>query len=98
SFRRRLGTRRPILVSAREPAWRTLAPSFDEVVALAHTGIAFQIASDRRYDRSGRAARLRPALAAGKTVFFPQIHEVLPRVMRLMVAIRTAVAGAGREE
>ena len=43
-------------------------------------------------------ARLQPALAAGKTVFFPQIHQVLPRVMRLVVALRMAFMGAGREE
>ena len=58
----------------------------------------FQIAAERRYDRSGRAARLRPALAAGKTVFLPQIHQVLPRVARLIVALRAAFMGAGREE
>jgi hypothetical protein len=85
-------------MAARDRSWRTLAPSFDELVHLVAAGLAFQIASHRRYDRSGRAARLRPALAAGKTVFVPQIHEVLPRVMRLMVALREAIMGAGRDE
>lgn len=41
---------------------------------------------------------MRPALAAGKTVFVPQAHEVLPRVMRLVVALRVALMGAGRDE
>jgi hypothetical protein len=68
------------------------------MVALAGSGLPFQIAAERRYDRSGRAARLRPALSAGKTVFLPQIHQVLPRVMRLMVALRVAFMGPGREE
>jgi hypothetical protein len=85
-------------VPAREGAWRTLTPAFHEIVALAHAGLPFQIASHRRYDRSGHAARLGPALAAGKTVFFPQIHEVLPRVMRLIVALRMALVGPGRDE
>ena len=96
-FRRRLGAA-PILIPARDRTWRTLTPSFEEIVELAHAGLPFQVASERRYDRAGRVARLAPALAAGKTVFFPQIHEVLPRVMRLMVALRMALAGPGREE
>lgn len=65
---------------------------------LAIKGLPFQIAAERRYDRSGRAARLRPALATGKTVFLPQAHQVLPRVTRLIVALRAAFMGAGREE
>ncbi len=70
-------------------------PPFDEVVTLATSGLPFQIAAERRYDRSGRAARLRPALAAGKTVFLPQIHQVLPRVMRLMVGAPCRLHGDG---
>jgi hypothetical protein len=87
-----------VLFPARDRAWRALVPPFDEVIRLAGVGLPFQIAAERRYDRSGRLARLRPALAAGKTVFFPQIHQVLPRVMRLMVALRVAFMGAGRDE
>ena len=75
-----------------------MAPGFDEIVALTALGLPFQIASNRRYDRSGRGTKLRPALAAGKTVFFPQVHQVLPRVARLMVALRMAFLGAGRDE
>jgi hypothetical protein len=87
-----------MLFPARTAGWRTIAPPFDEIVALAGRGLPFQIAAERRYDRSGRWRRLRPALAAGKTIFFPQIHQVLPRVMRLIVALRAAFLGAGREE
>ncbi|MBM3222147.1 MAG: hypothetical protein FJZ38_26410 [Candidatus Rokubacteria bacterium] len=94
--RRRLS--RSVLFPARDRAWQQLTPRFDDVVALTAAGLPFQIAAERRYDRSGRAARLRPALAAGKTVFLPQIHQVLPRVMRLMVALRMAFMGPGREE
>jgi hypothetical protein len=68
------------------------------MVALVGSGLPFQVAAERRYDRSARPARLRPALAAGKTVFVPQAHQVLPRVMRLIVALRAAFLGAGREE
>lgn len=95
--RRRLG-RVPAVIPARDRAWRDLTPAFDDLVDLAKVGLPFQIAAERRYDRSGRLARLRPALRAGKTVFFPQIHQVLPRVMRLMVALRLAFLGPGREE
>ena len=31
-------------------------------------------------------------------MYFPQAHEVLPRVARLMVALRAALLGGGREE
>jgi hypothetical protein len=88
----------PIVFPARDRAWRTLAPGFSELVRLARAGLPFQIAADRRYDRSGRAARLGPALRAGKTAFVPQIHQVLPRVMRLMVAIRIGLLGPRQDE
>ena len=67
-------------------------------MALAGNGLPFHIAAERRYDRAGRIARLRPALAAGKTVFLPQVHQVLPRVMRLMVALRVAFMGPAHDE
>jgi hypothetical protein len=95
--RRRLG-RVPLLFPARDRAWRTLTPGFVELLRLARAGLPFQIAAQRRYDRSGRAGRLVPALRDGKTVFFPQIHQVLPRVMRLMVALRAGLLGARRDE
>ena len=65
---------------------------------MAGSGLPFQIAASRRYDRSGDPRRLARAVRAGATVFMPQIHEVLPRVMRLMVALRVALLGAFREE
>lgn len=95
--RRRIGPSHA-LFHASDDAWRTLVPPFEEVVSLAGSGLPFQIAAERRYDRAGRAARLRPALAAGKTVFLPQIHQVLPRVMRLIVALRVAFVGPAHEE
>jgi Cupin superfamily protein len=61
-------------------------------------GLPFQIADERRYDRSADPRRLRPALRRGSTVFVPQIHQVLPRLMRLMVALRVAFLGPLREE
>jgi len=87
-----------VLFPARDRAWQALTPGFTALVALARTGLPFQVAAQRRYDRSGRVDRLRPALRDGKTVFFPQIHQVLPRVARLMVALRVAFMGAGRDE
>ena len=59
---------------------------------------AVQIALERRYDRSGDPRRLRAALRAGATVYLPQVHQVLPRVMRLMVALRAGLLGPFREE
>jgi hypothetical protein len=95
---RRQLRRTPRFFTPGDRSWRAIAPSFDAMVDLARVGLPFQIAAHRRYDRSGRLGRLRPALAAGKTVFMPQIHQVLPRVMRLMVALRVAFVGPGREE
>ncbi len=65
---------------------------------MAEAGVPFQIAAERRYDRTGDPRRLRAALAAGATVFLPQVHQVLPRLMRLMVALRVALLGPLREE
>jgi Cupin superfamily protein len=94
---RRLG-RAPTVLGPRDRAWRTIAPDFTTVIAMAEAGIPFQIAAERRYDRSGDPRRLRPALSAGATVFLPQAHQVLPRLMRLMVALRIALTGPLREE
>ena len=65
---------------------------------MAVSGLPFQIVADRRYDRSSDPRRLPAALAAGVTVFLPQVHQVLPRLARLMVALRTAFLGPFREE
>ena len=97
-FRRRWLGRAPVILAPRDRAWRAIAPRYADCLDFARFGAPFQIAVDRRYDRSGDVRRLRPALARGATVFFPQIHQALPRVARLMVALRTALLGAGREE
>jgi hypothetical protein len=65
---------------------------------MAGAGLPFQIAAEGRYDRSGARRALRPALAGGKTVYLPQVHQVLPRLMRLIVALRVALFGPFREE
>ena len=97
-FRRHRLSRAPVVLRPRDGAWRTIAPDFDAAVAMAASGLPFQIAAERRYDRSGDSRQLRAALAAGATVFLPQVHQVLPRLMRLMVALRTALLGPLREE
>jgi len=94
---RRLG-RAPVVLAPRDRAWRTVAPGFAGCVALARAGVPFQIVAARRYDRRGDPRRLRRALAAGATVFCPQAHEVLPRVARLMAALRAELLGPLREE
>jgi hypothetical protein len=86
------------LLPPRDRAWRAIAPDFADVVTLAGSGVPFQIALERRYDRSGDRRRLRRALTDGATVYLPQVHQVLPRVARLMVALRADVLGARREE
>ena len=94
---RRLG-RAPVVLPPRDGAWRTIAPDFSTTIAMARAGVPFQVAAERRYDRSSDPRRLRAALGAGATVFFPQIHQVLPRLMRLMIAIRMGLTGPIREE
>ena len=97
-FRRHVLGRRPAILPPRTRAWRSLAPAFGEALAMTRTGLPFQIAADRRYDRSGDPRRLARAVRAGATVFVPQIHQLLPRVMRLMVGLRVALFGPFREE
>lgn len=75
-----------------------MAPPFSVACELAASGLPVQIAAERRYERSPTALRVRRALAEGATVYLPQVHQVLPRVMRLMVALRAAFFGPGREE
>ena len=64
---------------------------------MAAAGVPFQIAAERRYDRTGDPRRLRRALADGATIFLPQVHQVLPRLMRLIVALRVSVLGPRRK-
>jgi hypothetical protein len=94
---RRLG-RAPSVLRPRDGAWRTIAPDFATALRMAADGAPFQIAAERRYDRSGDPRRLRAALAAGATIYLPQVHQLLPRLMRLMVALRAALLGPLREE
>ena len=96
-FRRRLG-RTPAVLRPRDRAWRAIAPDFATAVRMAEAGAPFQIAVERRYDRSGDPHRLRAALAAGATIYLPQVHQLLPRLMRLMVALRAGLLGPLREE
>lgn len=97
-FRQTTLGRRPVVLPPRDRDWRAIAPGFETAVTMAGSGLPFQIAAERRYDRDADRRRLRPALAAGKTVFMPQVHQVLPRLARLMVALRAALLGPFREE
>src|SRR5215470_9654077 len=101
-FRRRALGRTPVVLVPRDRTWRALAPDFVTCVRMAAAGLPFQIAVERRVDRSGDPRRLAAALAAGRTVYLPQVHQVLPRVMRLMVALRatffSSASGTAREE
>jgi hypothetical protein len=90
--------RAPRVLRPRDAAWRSIAPDFDTVIAMAADGVPFQIAAERRYDRTGDPRRLRRALAEGATVFLPQVHQVLPRLMRLIVGLRVGVLGPRRQE
>jgi cupin superfamily protein len=97
-FRTRELGRRAIVLAPRDDEWRTLVPRFDDVVDLAENGLPFQIAAERRHERAPDPTQLRRALDAGATVLFPQAHQVLPRVARLIVALRNALLGPFREE
>lgn len=97
-FRRRRLGRTPVILAPRDGAWRTIVPDFTTTVGMAAAGLPFQVAAERRYDRSGDPRGLRGALATGATIFLPQVHQVLPRLMRLMVALRIALLGPLREE
>jgi mannose-6-phosphate isomerase-like protein (cupin superfamily) len=98
-FRRRSLGRVPVVLSPRDRAWHAIAPGFAECVRMAGSGLPFQIVADRHVDASGDPRRLAGALAAGHTVYLPQVHQVLPRLMRLIVALRVAFIGraAGQE-
>jgi mannose-6-phosphate isomerase-like protein (cupin superfamily) len=87
-----------VVRSARDQAWRSVAPGFDGVIAMARSGLPFQIVADRQYDHSADPRRLRRALAEGRTIYLPQAHQVLPRLARLMVALRGGLLGPLREE
>jgi len=95
-FRRRLG-RTATVLPPRDGGWRAVAPGFREWARLTGSGLPFQVAAERRYDRTGNPRVLARALADGATVFLPQAHQILPRLMRLMVALRLSFLGGARE-
>ena len=97
-FRQRILGRRVAVLRPRHNGWRALAPGFTAAVALARSGVPFHIVLDRRYDRSGDRRRLAAALGRGATVYVPQAHQVLPRVARLMVALRHELLGPRGDE
>lgn len=89
-FHQRALGRAPVVIPPRDRAWRAIAPGFAACVDMAGSGLPFQVTADRQVDRSGDPRRLATALAAGRTVYLPQVHQVLPRLMRLIVALRAA--------
>ena len=101
-FHRRALGRVPAILPPRDRAWRAVAPDFAACVRMAGSGLPFQIAAERRVDRSGDPRRLAAALASGQTAYLPQVHQVLPRLMRLMVSLRSTffrpAPGVVREE
>jgi len=97
-FRRRTLGRVTRVLPPHDQAWRAIAPGFDATIRLARAGVPFQTAVDRRYDRTSDPRALPRALREGRTIFFPQVHQVLPRLARLMVALRVALLGGAREE
>jgi mannose-6-phosphate isomerase-like protein (cupin superfamily) len=97
-FRRGCLARAPAVREPRDDAWRSIAPNFAAAVDMAASGLPFQVVADRRYDRSADPRRVREALGTGATVYLPQVHQVLPRLARIMVALRAALLGPAREE
>jgi mannose-6-phosphate isomerase-like protein (cupin superfamily) len=98
SFRASTLGRRVAVRAPSDRAWSTLAPGFERALTLIDAGVPYQVARERRHDRTPDRARVREALNAGATVFLPQAHQVLPRVARLMVALRAALLGPQRAE
>ena len=97
-FRRLTLGRQTAVLSPRGSGWPAIAPDFDAALDLARAGVPFQTVAGRRYDRSGHPRVLPRALREGRTIFFPQVHQVLPRLARLMVAVRAALVGPARDE
>ncbi|MBI2205570.1 MAG: hypothetical protein HYU41_17125 [Candidatus Rokubacteria bacterium] len=98
AFRVRMRARRATILHPRDAAWRGIAPGFERLRDLVGAGLPFQLAADHHQVARPDRARLIEALDGGATVFMPQAHQVLPRVARLMVALRAALLGAFRDE
>ncbi len=97
-FRRERLGRRAALLRPRDAAWRGVVPGFGECVEMVRGGVPFQVAAEGRYDRSGTLRALARALRTGSTVYLPQVHQVLPRLMRLIAALRGLGLGPAAEE
>src|SRR5689334_13794140 len=86
-------SKRPAVFNPTDGSWRSIVPSFAGCLRMAGSGIPFQIVLNRTYDRSAQPKRLAPALKAGATVYLPQVHQVLPRLARLMAALEAELLG-----
>lgn len=92
--------RRPRVATVFPPldrGFRALVPSFEEVLAMASSGLPVHVAANRKTDPRPTARRVRAAAASGDTIYLPQAHQVLPRVMRLIAAMRSGILGPFRE-
>src|SRR5438094_601799 len=92
------GGREPTLTSERLAEIKPGQSTYDDVVRLC--GMPDEqhrrASAGERYTLVYRATHRRPE--RGATVYLPQVHQILPRVARLMVALRAELLGARREE
>ncbi|MBI1854067.1 MAG: cupin-like domain-containing protein [Planctomycetes bacterium] len=84
------------VLAPRDSAHRMIVPDFAGSLDLARSGLPFHAVLERDHDRSPDSARVDRLLAEGRTIFLVQPHQVLPRLARLIVAIRAAFLGPFR--
>jgi mannose-6-phosphate isomerase-like protein (cupin superfamily) len=95
-FRRRVVGRSPAVLTPLDDAWRSIVPDFDGSLALVRSGLPFHAVRDRDHDRSPDPRKANAMLARGRTLFLVQPHQVLPRLARLVTALRAALLGPFR--
>jgi hypothetical protein len=81
-----------------DQAWQELLPGYESCVAFTRTGLPFHAVIEGSHDERPRPAQIPAALRAGKSIILLQPHEVMPRLMRLVVALRAAFFGAFFDE
>ncbi len=97
-FRRATLGRTVAVLPALDDEWRSVAPDFDGAAVLAGSGLPVHVVADGSHDRAPDPGALDRALLNGKTALLVQPHQYLPRLARLVVALRAAFTGPFREE
>jgi hypothetical protein len=86
------------VLAPRDEAWREIVPGYETCVELTRLGLPFHAVREGMHEEEPQHAEIPSYLREGKSIILIQPHELMPRLMRLIVALRAAFFGPFQEE